>query len=108
MPLVEREHGLTVLLTERNANLSAHAGQISFPGGSFDVTDPDRITTALRETEEEVGLPRNFVEVVGTLPDYITGTGFWSVRWWGWYAMASRCARMPARWPMCSRCPCHF
>jgi len=76
MPLVEREHGLTVLLTERNANLSAHAGQISFPGGSFDATDPDRVWTALRETEEEVGLPRNFVEVVGMLPDYITGTGF--------------------------------
>lgn len=76
IPLVERAEGLTVLLTERNANLSAHAGQISFPGGSREDGDADIVATALRETEEEVGLDRQFVEVVGSLPDYITGTGF--------------------------------
>ncbi|CAG9165147.1 putative Nudix hydrolase NudL [Cupriavidus laharis] len=76
VPIVERQDGLTVLLTERNANLSAHAGQISFPGGSQESYDLSRIDTALRETEEEVGLVRDFVEVLGALPDYITGTGF--------------------------------
>ncbi|WP_454720474.1 MULTISPECIES: NUDIX hydrolase [Cupriavidus] len=76
VPLVEREDGLTVLLTQRNANLSAHAGQISFPGGRHEPTDVDRVDTALRETEEEVGLVRDYVEVLGALPDYITGTGF--------------------------------
>ncbi|WER46807.1 CoA pyrophosphatase [Cupriavidus sp. WKF15] len=76
VPIVERRDGLTVLLTERNANLSAHAGQISFPGGSQEDHDTSRIDTALRETEEEVGLVRDYVEVLGALPDYITGTGF--------------------------------
>ncbi|RZT42828.1 CoA pyrophosphatase [Cupriavidus agavae] len=76
VPLVERKHGLTVLLTQRNANLSSHAGQISFPGGRQETYDADRIATALRETEEEVGIERDFVEVLGSLPDYITGTGF--------------------------------
>jgi 8-oxo-dGTP pyrophosphatase MutT (NUDIX family) len=76
VPLVERDDGLTVLLTERNANLSSHAGQISFPGGRHEDFDIDRVATALRETEEEVGLVRDYVEVLGTLPDYITGTGF--------------------------------
>lgn len=76
VPLVERSDGLTVLLTQRNANLSAHAGQISFPGGQQESWDVNRIDTALRETEEEVGLARDYVEVLGALPDYITGTGF--------------------------------
>ncbi|MEN7527088.1 MULTISPECIES: CoA pyrophosphatase [unclassified Cupriavidus] len=76
VPLVEHKHGLTVLLTQRNANLSSHAGQISFPGGRQETYDADRIATALRETEEEVGIGRDFVEVLGSLPDYITGTGF--------------------------------
>ncbi|TWG79299.1 8-oxo-dGTP pyrophosphatase MutT (NUDIX family) [Cupriavidus gilardii J11] len=76
IPLIQRQDGLTVLLTQRNANLSAHAGQISFPGGRWEPEDGDRIATALRETEEEIGLAREFVEVLGALPDYITGTGF--------------------------------
>ncbi|MEK7695972.1 MAG: CoA pyrophosphatase [Pseudomonadota bacterium] len=76
VPLVERSDGLTVLLTQRNANLNAHAGQISFPGGGQETYDANRIATALRETEEEIGLTRNYVEVLGSLPDYITGTGY--------------------------------
>lgn len=76
VPLVDRDAGLTVLLTQRNANLSAHAGQISFPGGGHETGDADRIATALRETEEEVGLARDYIEVLGSLPDYITGSGF--------------------------------
>lgn len=76
VPLVQREAGLTVLLTQRNASLSQHAGQISFPGGGRETVDRDMVATALRETVEEVGIGADFVEVVGYLPDYITGTGF--------------------------------
>ena len=76
VPLVMRPEALTVLLTQRTAHLAAHAGQISFPGGSVEAVDRDSIDTALRETEEEVGLPRDYVEVIGRLDTYITGTGF--------------------------------
>ncbi|TAL57009.1 CoA pyrophosphatase [Pandoraea sp.] len=76
VPLVERGEGLTVLLTRRTAHLSAHAGQISFPGGSREPEDPNPVATALRETREEIGLKTEHVEVIGTLPDYVTGTGF--------------------------------
>lgn len=75
LPLVMRDE-LTLLLTERSANLSRHSGQIAFPGGRTDASDPDAVETALREAEEEIGLPRDHVEVLGTLPIYETGTGF--------------------------------
>lgn len=76
VPLVQRDAGLTVLLTQRNASLSQHAGQISFPGGGREAIDRDAVDTALRETDEEVGIAGDHIEVVGRLPDYITGTGF--------------------------------
>lgn len=76
IPLVLREAGLTVLLTRRTAHLSSHAGQVSFPGGRSETYDSSPIDTALRETEEEVGLARSHVEIIGSLPDYLTGTGF--------------------------------
>jgi 8-oxo-dGTP pyrophosphatase MutT (NUDIX family) len=76
VPLVDRNEGMTVLLTQRTAHLSAHAGQIAFPGGRVEESDVDAIATALRETEEEVGLPRDHVEVIGRLDTYVTGTGF--------------------------------
>jgi 8-oxo-dGTP pyrophosphatase MutT (NUDIX family) len=76
MPLVQRENGLTLLLTQRTAHLNDHAGQISLPGGRVDEGDSSAVDTALRETEEEVGLHRRHIEVLGTLPDYFTGTGF--------------------------------
>ena len=75
VPLVMR-HELTLLLTQRTANLSTHSGQIAFPGGRTDDSDLDAIDTALREATEEIGLPRNHVEVLGTLPTYVTGTAF--------------------------------
>lgn len=75
VPLVMREE-LTVLLTLRTAHLHDHAGQISFPGGRVEQSDADAIATALRETEEEVGLEHGHVEIVGSLHDYLTGTGF--------------------------------
>lgn len=76
LPLVMREEGLTLLFTQRTAHLTDHGGQVSFPGGRAETFDLSAIDTALRETEEEVGLDRRHVEVLGTLPDYVTGTGY--------------------------------
>ncbi|AVR95837.1 CoA pyrophosphatase [Pseudoduganella armeniaca] len=76
VPLVEREYGLALLLTLRTAHLNDHAGQIAFPGGRAEHFDLDAVDTALRETEEEIGLHRRHVEVLGTLPLYTTGTGY--------------------------------
>ena len=75
LPLVMRDE-LTLLLTERSAQLSTHSGQIAFPGGRTDRTDHDAVDTALREAQEEIALPRESVEVLGTLPTYVTGTAF--------------------------------
>jgi 8-oxo-dGTP pyrophosphatase MutT (NUDIX family) len=76
VPLIERAEGLSVLLTQRTAHLRAHAGHIAFPGGRADPGDADAADTALRETEEEVGLPRAHIEVIGQLPVYRTVTFF--------------------------------
>lgn len=76
VPLVMRPDGVTVLLTQRTAHLNDHAGQISFPGGRIESTDADAVAAALRETEEETGLSRGFVEVLGSLPRYLTSSGF--------------------------------
>lgn len=66
----------TVLLTRRTSHLKAHAGQISFPGGRMEPEDPDPVATALREAREEVGIEPEYVEVLGSLPQYTTVTGF--------------------------------
>ena len=76
VPLIDHPDRMTVLLTQRTAHLSAHAGQISFPGGRIEEADADPTAAALRETEEEVGLDRGRVSVIGRLDDYVTGTGF--------------------------------
>ena len=76
VPLVQRETGITVLLTQRTVHLRDHAGQVSFPGGRCEDADASPIDTALREAHEEVGIDRAQVEVLGTLPEYRTGTGF--------------------------------
>jgi 8-oxo-dGTP pyrophosphatase MutT (NUDIX family) len=75
-PIINRSDGETVLLTQRTAHLNKHAGQISFPGGRVEAGDRSPVETALRETEEEIGLARRHVEVLGFLPEYRTGTGF--------------------------------
>ena len=76
VPLVQRHDGLHVLLTRRTDHLRDHAGQISFPGGRFEPGDADAVATALRETEDEVGLPRQAVDVIGQLPHYTTVTRY--------------------------------
>lgn len=75
LAIVQREQP-TVLLTERTAHLSTHSGQVAFPGGRADAEDATAADTALREAREEVGLEAEFVEVLGTLPIYVTGSSF--------------------------------
>jgi 8-oxo-dGTP pyrophosphatase MutT (NUDIX family) len=76
IPLVVRPEGLTMLLTRRTDHLNTHAGQISFPGGRAEEVDLSPVDTALREAQEEIGLERRHVEIIGQLPDYLTGTGY--------------------------------
>ena len=76
VPIVERPEGPTVLLTRRADHLHDHPGQVSFPGGRLDDTDRGPIDAALRETAEEIGLGREFVELAGLLDGYETVTGY--------------------------------
>lgn len=76
VPLIEREEGMTVLLTQRPRHLKSHPGQISFPGGKTEPQDQTPEDTALRETEEEIGLPRETIDIVGRLGQRTTGSGF--------------------------------
>ena len=75
LAIVMREQPM-VLLTERTAHLSTHSGQVAFPGGRADPQDATPADTALREAHEEVGLAREFVEVLGNLATYVTGSSF--------------------------------
>ncbi len=76
VPIVNRNDGVNVLLTQRTAHLNDHPSQISFPGGRVESGDESRVHTALREAEEEIGLARHRVEVIGQLPDYEMPSGF--------------------------------
>ena len=76
MPIVARPEGATVLLTRRAPDLANHAGQVSFPGGKIDPDDASAEDAALRETEEEIGLARDRIEVLGQLGDRVTGSGY--------------------------------
>lgn len=75
-PIIQKEDGLHLLLTKRSSALKHHPGQIAFPGGKQDDTDPDVTAAALREAHEEIGLPRDSVTVLGSLPAHETVTGF--------------------------------
>lgn len=76
LPLVRRGADLNLLLTRRTEHLTHHAGQISFPGGRIEASDPDPLAAALRESEEEIGLPRPSVDALGYLDPLATITGF--------------------------------
>lgn len=76
VPIVAHPHELTVLFTRRTAQLKNHSGQVSFPGGRAEPGDPTPEFTALRETEEEIGLPAGRVQILARLPEYLTRTGF--------------------------------
>ena len=74
--VVARAAGPTVLLTQRSAALRNHSAQVAFPGGRVDAVDGSPVVTALRETEEEIGLAREHVRTLGFLDAYLTGTGY--------------------------------
>lgn len=76
VPLIHRADGVSVLLTQRTAHLNDHPNQISFPGGRVEGSDENRVETALREAHEEIGLLRDRIEIVGTLPEYEIPSGF--------------------------------
>lgn len=76
VPVVDDPDGAKVILTQRTATLRKHSGQIAFPGGGIDEGDLSPEVAALREAREEIGLDPSFVETVGRLPQYLSGTGF--------------------------------
>jgi 8-oxo-dGTP pyrophosphatase MutT (NUDIX family) len=76
VPLVERSDGLTVLFTQRSAQLTNHPGQVSFPGGRIEATDAGAWEAAVREVEEEIGLSRERIRRAGYLPDHLVISGF--------------------------------
>jgi 8-oxo-dGTP pyrophosphatase MutT (NUDIX family) len=76
VPVVDREHSPTLLLTQRTTRLREHAGQVAFPGGRIERSDPTPEAAALRESREEIGLAANRVRLIGRLDEYRTGTGF--------------------------------
>lgn len=73
---VERPDGASLILTKRTEKLRSHSGQIAFPGGRIDPTDPTPEFAAIRETEEEIGIGAETIEIVGRMPDYVSGSGY--------------------------------
>jgi 8-oxo-dGTP pyrophosphatase MutT (NUDIX family) len=76
IPIIERQSGLRVILTRRSSHLKHHPGQIAFPGGKVDTSDSSIQDAALREAEEEIGLKRGWVDVLGALPQHETVSAF--------------------------------
>lgn len=76
VPIVQHERELTVLFTERALHLKHHPGQISFPGGRIEKQDGGPMLAALRETEEEIGLSRQYIEVLGYMQPHLIFTGY--------------------------------
>ncbi len=76
IPVVDRGVEATVILTRRADRLRSHSGQVAFPGGRIDPTDASPEDAALRETAEEIGLGREHIEIVGRMPDYVSGSGY--------------------------------
>jgi 8-oxo-dGTP pyrophosphatase MutT (NUDIX family) len=76
IPVVDHRGDANVLLTKRTEKMRSHSGQIAFPGGAIDPTDASPEDAAVRETLEEIGLGAADIEVVGRMPDYVTGSGY--------------------------------
>ena len=76
MPLIQRENGLHMILTQRALHLRHHAGQVSFPGGRHELSDDSLAETALRETHEEIGISQNSIQLIGHLSPLTTTTGY--------------------------------
>ena len=76
IPVVDRGPDATVILTRRADRLKSHSGQVAFPGGRIDATDASPEDAALRETAEEIGLGREHIEIIGRMPDYVSGSGY--------------------------------
>ena len=76
IPVVDHGDEATVILTKRAEKLASHSGQVAFPGGRIDPTDASPEAAALREAEEEIGLDPDHVEIVGRMPDYVSGSGY--------------------------------
>lgn len=84
VPIIERPSGLQLVLTKRASHLKHHPGQVAFPGGRQDETDSSVIDAALREATEEIGLPRDIVDVLGTLPPHKTVSNYEMTPVLGW------------------------
>jgi 8-oxo-dGTP pyrophosphatase MutT (NUDIX family) len=84
IPLFEKDGEAHVWLVRRPTSMRSHGGQVAFPGGKSDADDGTLLITALRETEEELGIPRASVDVLGALDDIPTVTGFTITPWVGW------------------------
>ncbi len=84
VPLFEKEGETHVWLVRRPTSMRSHAGQVAFPGGKHDPVDDSLLATALREAEEELGIDRGQVDVLGALDDVHTITGFTVSPWVGW------------------------
>ena len=95
IPIVHRNGKLSILLTKRTAHLKHHAGQVSFPGGRVSEEDNGRQFTALRETEEEIGLKLDESSLIGTLPEYDIRTGFRVTPLVGWVESPFNCTIDP-------------
>lgn len=76
VPVVDHGEQATMLLTKRAERLRSHSGQVAFPGGRIDAADGSPEEAALREAEEEIGLDRSFIDVIGRMPDYVSGSGY--------------------------------
>jgi 8-oxo-dGTP pyrophosphatase MutT (NUDIX family) len=79
VPIVMHEDGPAILLTERASHLRNHSGQIAFPGGKMDPSDPSPLAAALREADEEIGLDRRHVEPLGYLDPYLSSSNFFVI-----------------------------
>jgi 8-oxo-dGTP pyrophosphatase MutT (NUDIX family) len=86
VPFFERDGEAHLWLVRRPTSMRSHAGQVAFPGGKNEAGDPSLLATALRETNEELGIPPEAVDVLGALDDVHTFTGFTISPWVGWLA----------------------